>query len=305
MNFELTKHNSQKTESMTRKGENKRKSSENAGVLKPSSKRRKTSDGERKESNLPQLPSEIWSLIINLNYERFCVEISYELKLKKLELRTNVIVFKYSDFDMGKIIFDNESINDFIVEIVFGHMLRNRSLILKTANYSGLTLLTCACQYQPSVAELLIKNGANVNSGANVNVANGNVAARNRTPLINACQYQPSVVELLIKNGANVNAATPYIPPCYGNEGGITPLINACQYQPSVVEMLIRNGANVNTSTDNGFTPLICACLNANEPSVVEILIRNGANVNASTNYGITPLICACEYQSSLVRCLI
>ena len=32
--------------------------------------------------NLPQLPKEIWSIILNHNYERFCVEVSYRLSLR-------------------------------------------------------------------------------------------------------------------------------------------------------------------------------------------------------------------------------
>ena len=191
--------------------------------------------------------------------------------------------------------------------------------------------LSNACE----AAEVLLKNGADVNAKGNVGStllvllggssprvrgadgkrkkkkkkkkssprvwgvavnAKGNVG---RTPLHAAALSNAcEVAEVLLKNGADVNAK---------DEDGGTPLrtaalSNACE----VAEVLIQNGADVNAKDEDGFTLLHAAAL-SNACEVAEVLIQNGAKVNAKGNVGRTPLHAAvvanaCEAAEVLIQ---
>ena len=81
--------------------------------------------------------------------------------------------------------------NELITESIIGYLSRK----IDVNNACHWAPLLFACLYQPSVVQLLIENGANVNA-----------IDRGRRFLSLACEYQPSVVQLLIENGANVNS---------------------------------------------------------------------------------------------------
>ena len=95
------------------------------------------------------------------------------------------------------------------------------------------------------IAELLIKNGANVNVGSGssqffeiTNVANLIINVANEygeTPLYEATRFGlTEIAELLLKNGADVNIATKY---------GATPLHVATSFgNKKISELLIKKG---------------------------------------------------------------
>jgi len=143
---------------------------------------------------------------------------------------------------------------------------------------SGRTPLHAAAyRDNKEVVELLIKNGADVNTRDKTG----------DTPLhLAAGEGNKAVAELLITNGADVNARTKY--------GGNTPLHEAARSTYShygVLELLISNGADVNARDKHGHTPLHEAA-DWGLPFAVELLIKNGADVNARTfgkGKGLTP----------------
>jgi uncharacterized membrane protein len=148
----------------------------------------------------------------------------------------------------------------------------------RDTSYSNTPLHWAAYAASVSVAELLIKHGADVNS-------------RNRygwTPLhYAACGGYRDVVELLIKSGADVNAR---------EVANSTPLHVAISCGPNyeVVKLLLENGAHVNARDNGGQTPLHWAA-QIGHVGVVKLLLQNGADPSIRNNEGKTPLDIARE----------
>ncbi len=170
-------------------------------------------------------PNEIWALILNINYDRFCIECAHQLPWH----------------------YHSESYKrngPYMRESILGHLLLGKD-VNSSKRLGGVTYtpLMCACsckRVDVSVVQFLIDNGANVNA----------FDVDGWTPLIIACQDHPSVVRLLIENGANVNDV---------DFDGMTALMYACLYQLHVVQLLIENGVNVN-AIDGGWTALHYLC---------------------------------------------
>ena len=153
------------------------------------------------------------------------------------------------------------------------------------------------------IAELLIKNGANVNVGSGssqffeiTNVANLIINVANEygeTPLYEATRFGlTKIAELLLKNGAYVNVANQY---------GNTPLHEtAHQGLTEIAELLIKNGADVNVTNKDGFTPLHEAARQG-FTEIAELLLKNGADVNIATKYGATPLHVATSFGNKKI----
>jgi len=178
------------------------------------------------------------------------------------------------------------------------------------------------------IAEILIKNGANINVQ--------NIAGC--TPLMFAAAIGNNMItKMLIENGANIHLV---------DEDGKTALFYAITFGEDnnlkTAEILIENGANINVQDNNGDTPLLCiikqnpdlftqkefarmflivdtlkknnidldlSMIDNNEKikqyneksknyicitkKIVKMLIQNGANVNIKDNDGNTSLMLA------------
>jgi hypothetical protein len=120
------------------------------------------------------------------------------------------------------------------------------------------SLLHTAAQYGfKPVVEILIRNGANLNSVENLQ----------QTPLHKACHGKhTSVVETLLLNGAKIDLQ---------DFQGRTALHAAAQFQPDVVKLLLQHGANAALKTTDGKTPLDLAFFNSHQ----YILLSNNAHV--------------------------
>lgn len=130
------------------------------------------------------------------------------------------------------------------------------------------------------IAELLIKNGANINS----------YDRWERTPLdIAATHKSVRVARLLIKNGANIDIA-------------ISDALHRAAYQGcmELVELLIESGADVNARNGNDATPLFMVS-RYNCEDIARLLIVKGAHVNIENCWGQTPLHIAAEYDSAVI----
>lgn len=71
------------------------------------------------------------------------------------------------------------------------------------------------------------------------------------------------------------------------------------------VQRLLAAGADVNSRDENGWSPLMKACYNAELKhgfaDVVQALIEAGANIEAPIGYGVRPLMLAAGYGETAV----
>lgn len=117
--------------------------------------------------------------------------------------------------------------------------------LINAFSTDGFTPLGLACFFDHiQLAELLIKNGADVNTPSDnpFRVA----------PIHSACAISDfNLAALLIKHGASVNVK---------QISGVTPLHSAAHNgQTKLARLLLVNGADVNAKTDDGQTPLSMA----------------------------------------------
>ena len=143
--------------------------------------------------------------------------------------------------------------------------------------YIGLFLEESGPHNSFEVANVLLKNGAEVNAKAQYD----------ETPLHVASSAE--FAKLLIEYDANVHARS---------EGGWTPLHGAAQRNSEeVAAMLLKNGADIEAKSNIGWTPLHSAA-DDDGVEVAELLIAKGADVNAKDNDGQTPLHIAALYPT-------
>ncbi|XP_044000972.1 uncharacterized protein LOC122847395 [Aphidius gifuensis] len=143
-------------------------------------------------------------------------------------------------------------------------------------------------KYQTEILELLLKNGADVNTKLN-----------SKMSLIQyACQESnQKVVKILIDYGADVNYVDPSLKERY------TCLHYAVESQGEcTVELLVNEGSFINATAENNITPLHIAAKKKHNDSfffdknnILKILLENGADVNAQTNDKKTALYFAAQ----------
>ncbi|XP_035677312.1 uncharacterized protein LOC118416329 [Branchiostoma floridae] len=135
------------------------------------------------------------------------------------------------------------------------------------------TSLHVASHYgQTEVAELLIKNGADLEARGRFDRTSLHVASE--------CG-QTEVAELLIKNGANLEARD-YLQSTPLQEAAVGGHTGTC-------ELLIRSGADLTTKDKNQSTPLHKAAAEGHT-GTCELLIHSGADVMVQNKHQDTPL---------------
>ena len=128
----------------------------------------------------------------------------------------------------------------------------------------------------PEITKLLIKHGADVNKGNDINTR----------PIHNApFRETTEIAQILIANNAELNVE---------NESAQVPLISACEKNNfEMVKLFLENGSNPNYQNKKGNTPLLMAC-NESDIEIIELLIKSGADTNLiDNNLGISPLLVA------------
>ena len=131
---------------------------------------------------------------------------------------------------------------------------------------------------QKTIAELLIKGGADVNlqDGSHGSVLQAAAATHGMDP----------IVELLLEKGANVNVR--------GRKYGTALIAAAAIDNVAAIRLLLNANVDVNDADPMHGTALISAVANDNL-SAVFTLLEGGANVNLRAPYGKSPLQVAAE----------
>eukprot|EP01130_Rhizamoeba_saxonica_P016489 TRINITY_DN7633_c0_g1_i1.p1 TRINITY_DN7633_c0_g1~~TRINITY_DN7633_c0_g1_i1.p1 ORF type:complete len:477 (+),score=46.78 TRINITY_DN7633_c0_g1_i1:127-1431(+) len=273
----------------------------------------------------PQLPPEIWSLILRKKYTNFlnlCTltwnstptnpplkyfdeESAVELMLFISEQADwNMKLSHYLDFSLKftmseyriLLFLKNQSLNIYkhycesLLRLSIKYYPKYVSAMIEVGTpilYSGydIPFLQLAIQYRPSVVNILVEAGCNINQHS----------ANKKFPLITAVYYnRPSIVRYLVDLGCNINKK---------NRANVTALICACIREPSVVPILIEAGADVNVQTTCGETALSSAI--RYNPQVIPLLLESGCDIYLSNFINRNPLMTACVYDASVVPMLL
>ena len=192
------------------------------------------------------------------------------------------------------------------------YLIKEKNADVALRSREGMSALHFACDKKNmALIELLLENGANINSvdnnngtslhwacdstttetammllenGADVDIKDN----EERTPLhwaIDRNHYDLSAE--LLKRGADINAV---------DKHKKTPLHWACtRANAQIVEMLLSNGSDVNSQENHSRTPLHIA-IDINRTDIVKILLENGADVFLQDFRSLTPLHWAVQF---------
>eukprot|EP00039_Didymoeca_costata_P012490 m.180278 g.180278 ORF g.180278 m.180278 type:complete len:1544 (-) comp15495_c0_seq6:2437-7068(-) len=163
---------------------------------------------------------------------------------------------------------------------------------------SGYSALHYACSAgRRSVAQMLVDNGADVNS---LNSLKG------QTPLHCACNgAHIDLVKLILSQPEviiSINAGT--------RTDGITPLhyVAASDHSDAaaIADLLIQHGALANTQDTAGNTPLYYCCRRGTDANLAKVLIRGGADCTTISSQMITPIhLAAIKGNAEIINLLV
>ncbi len=172
--------------------------------------------------------------------------------------------------------------------------LIDRHATLEHKNSAKETALILSIKFgHAKSAELLIDNGAAINTFVNINtpLSLAHDAITNYTESADAFRALES--KLLIK-GAHVDVIT--------NKLGWTPLMQSAvnahtQYMLEHLELLIALGANVNHTDKNGRTALML-CITTHRSDAIDILLQHYADINIVDHFEWNALMFSCYYNN-------
>ena len=158
-----------------------------------------------------------------------------------------------------------------------------------SANALDDKLQTAAIKCDPAAVQILITQGANVNSRDSL---------LGYTPLMSVVECKnkdaaQQIAQLLLDKGADISARDKIL--------GDTPLILALSYKNGMAKFLIEKGADVNAKDNNGMTALMYLPVE----DISRLLIEKGADVNAKDNGGDTALMMAADSGNTKAMCLL
>lgn len=195
-----------------------------------------------------------------------------------------------------------------ILDILYDHKLSESEKLQKIKEQIKLGADVNCDHYTPlheasimgynNIVEILIENGANINSYCN-----------HITPLYFAIRGgYSSIVELLVKNGAYIDRSILEEAIKVGNKNVVHLSLNNMNIDHSyllmavqmghkdIVKILLNYGADINIQDKDGKGALYYA-IEQEDIDIINILIKNNTNtnINIQTNYGWTPLYAALE----------
>lgn len=197
---------------------------------------------------------------------------------------------------------------------------------LNLKGYEGVTPLmrSCGCKNKPHLTQTMIQLGADVHqestsgrTALHIAAGCGNSAAvqalcmagadvnkqseEGETPLIAACLYGDiECTRILLLAGANINYK-------YSHVNGHSPLsIAVSKDNVELVRLLLLSGAIVDNILNDGFTPLVTACLHE-QIECVRVLLEAKANANLPCQIegGLLPLSIAVQRNNFELACLL
>jgi len=135
-----------------------------------------------------------------------------------------------------------------------------------------------------TIAELLIKHGANVNQTDQ----SGNIAASFALRNCNA-----AMLRLLIANNIDLSRHNTQL----GNILHLAASLSIYESNDEIINLLLSTGMNINAKNSQGTTPVMIVMQSINNMDCLNLFLRHGASLQETNNKGETCLHIACQYS--------
>ena len=271
-------------------------------------------------NSITMLPKELWSLILDMNYQEFCIQVAHTIPLDLVESWKNPLIKESVigtislcngcvDFNI-RILVPMGELRSYYVPLIHFATFSNQIDILRLLLDHGADINACddtgmTALHRAIIRQLSCLVGAMVFFGADVNaeIDRDSVLYSSWSPIHFTSRYYPHLLGFFVQHGADINASS---------SDDRLPIHHICQFRPKYLKVVIGLGGNVNAITGHEqHTPLHIICKNPyicpHRTQVeyilkplrllnksVSVLIENGANVNATDNCGRTPLHFLC-----------